>query len=167
MEGYQTWFIVLYVTATSPNVKSRQQSTKNWYQEIICLLKSLVPIFCHSGRATVTEGFPEYIQWFLNLPGLKGGIVVGDVLVPTQIISGIGASCPYCGKHINRADNLKQHIENIHIQIPYDKWPQCKICSKKYKHRRYLRSHLTSSHSIKPDHFTQYEIIHWWHWKQS
>ena len=54
--------------------------------------------------------------------------------------------CPYCDKEISmsRTNQLKEHINNVHLQI---KTHQCRICEKKFAQLTHLRNHINSIHN--------------------
>ena len=52
--------------------------------------------------------------------------------------------CKICGKSSNRRDNMKRHVENLHIP----KVLQCKLCRIQVRNRQTFYRHMKSKHGI-------------------
>ena len=52
--------------------------------------------------------------------------------------------CKICGKKSNRRDNMKRHVENLHIP----KVLQCKLCRVQVRNRQTFYRHMKSKHGI-------------------
>ena len=52
--------------------------------------------------------------------------------------------CKICGKKSNRRDNMKRHVENLHIP----KVLQCKLCRLQVRNRQTFYRHMKSKHGI-------------------
>ena len=52
--------------------------------------------------------------------------------------------CKICGKKSNRRDNMKRHVENLHIP----KVLQCKLCRIQVRNRQTFYRHMKSKHGI-------------------
>lgn len=54
--------------------------------------------------------------------------------------------CNLCGKVFSKGNHLVTHIQAVHTK---EKAAQCTICSKKFNHIRYLRTHMKRHEGIK------------------
>ena len=89
-------------------------------------------------------------------PGIA--LIAGNVLTPSLSASGDDDEhlvkmlnyikgeyvCKICGKKSNRRDNMKRHVENLHIP----KVLQCKLCRLQVRNRQTFYRHMKSKHGI-------------------
>ena len=117
-------------------------------------------IFNDDGTTSLGDGLPLIGHIDATSPIRPGvALIAGNVL--TQSTSGTSGDddehllkmlnyvkgeyvCKICGKKSNRRDNMKRHVENLHIP----KVLQCKLCRIQVRNRQTFYRHMKSKHGI-------------------
>ena len=60
----------------------------------------------------------------------------------------LGSTCPICQKVLSTPSNVKIHIDNVHTDIPMDKYEKCPECERSFKTRHLMLSHLSRKHGV-------------------
>ena len=120
-------------------------------------------ILFNEGTASIGEGLPLIGHIDANNPIRPGvALIAGNVLNQSTSSGGTTSSdddehllkmlnyvkgeyvCKICGKKSNRRDNMKRHVENLHIP----KVLQCKLCRLQVRNRQTFYRHMKSKHGI-------------------
>ena len=116
-------------------------------------------ILFNDGTASIGDGLPLIGHIDTNNPIRPGvALIAGNVLTQSssstsdddehllKMLNYVKGEyvCKICGKKSNRRDNMKRHVENLHIP----KVLQCKLCRLQVRNRQTFYRHMKSKHGI-------------------
>lgn len=117
-------------------------------------------ILFNDGTASIGDGLPLIGHIDTGNPIRPGvALIAGNVLTQSPSSGGTDDDehllkmlnyvkgeyvCKICGKKSNRRDNMKRHVENLHIP----KVLQCKLCRVQVRNRQTFYRHMKSKHGI-------------------
>ena len=117
-------------------------------------------LFNDGSTASIGDGLPLIGHLDTSSPIRPGvALIAGNVLTPSPSASSTDDDehlvkmlnyikgeyvCKICGKKSNRRDNMKRHVENLHIP----KVLQCKLCRVQVRNRQTFYRHMKSKHGI-------------------